>query len=115
MLWIKSHIIRTRSITEVAAWYAQVFQQEPYFTNESYIWFEIAGYEFGVFQADILALQNHSINIYWGVEDIESEYQRILELWAKSLSKPVSVWGGIMMADLEDPFWNFFGIISHGD
>lgn len=111
MLGLKSHIIRTENIQAVSDWYAQVFEKEPYFSNENYIGFEVAWYEFGIFKADIETAKNHSINIYWGVENINMEYQRILWLWAKSLSEPVWVWGGIVMADFEDPFWNFFGII----
>lgn len=114
MLWIKSHIVRTNKLTKVATWYEQVFQKKPYFKNESYIWFDIEWYEFWVFRVEKAISQNHSINIYWGVKNIQREYFRILELWAKSLSEPVSVWGGIMMADFEDPFGNFFGIIEHG-
>jgi len=111
MLWLRSHILRTNDIKKVSDWYEKVFQAQPYFTNDNYRGFEVEGFEFGIFKADIEASENHSINIYWWVDDIQSEYSRILWLWAKSLCEPVNVWGDIMMADLQDPFWNFFGII----
>jgi len=111
MLGLRSHIVRTSNIEKVSAWYEQVFETKPYFQNEQYIGFEIEGFEFGVFKADIQTAKNHSINIYWGVEDIQWEYERILWLWALSISEPINVWGDIMMADFEDPFGNFFGII----
>jgi len=111
MLGLKSHIIRTADIQEVSDWYEKIFEKRPYFINESYRGFEIEWYEFGVFKADIETAKNHSINIYWWVDDIHLEYERIMSLGAKSLSKPVDVWAGIKMADFEDPFWNFFGII----
>jgi len=111
MLGLKSHIIRTADIQEVSDWYEKVFEQKPYFKEECYIGFDVAWYEFGIFKADVPAAKNHSINIYWGVENIDAEYERVLALGAISLCKPVDVWGDIKMADFEDPFWNFFGII----
>jgi len=111
MLWLRSHIIRTQDIQKVSDWYEKVFEKKPYFRNEWYIGFEVEGFEFGIYKADIEQTQNHSINIYWWVEDIKEEYERILSLWANSLCKPTWVGWDIMMADFEDPFWNFFGII----
>jgi len=115
MLGLKSHIVRTSNIQTVSDWYEQVFQTKPYFQNEWYIGFEIAGYEFWIYKADIEAVKNHSINIYWGVEDINGEYERIIWLGATSLCEIVDVGGGIKMADFEDPFGNFFWIIYHGN
>ncbi len=113
MLWLRSHIVRAKDIKKVADWYAQVFEKGPYFESENYIWFEVAGFEFGVFGIlpgqDVPTWKN--ITVYWWVEDIESEYDRIKELWAKPLSDIIDVWGGVLMGDFEDPFWNFFGII----
>jgi len=111
MLGLRSHIIRTPEIQMVSDWYEKVFEKKPYFKNEWYIGFEVEWCEFWVFNADIETAQNHTVNMYWWVEDIESEYERIISLGAISLCKPVAVWGGIMMADFEDPFGNFFGII----
>lgn len=111
MLGLRTHIVRTANIKKVADWYERVFDKKPYFQNEWYIGFEVEGFEFWVFKADIERAKNHSINIYWGVQDIDAEYQRIVSLGAKTLSKPVEVWGDIIMADFEDPFGNFFGII----
>jgi len=108
MLGLRSHIIRTADIQKVSDWYEKVFEKKPYFTNENYIGFEVEWFEFGIFKADIETSTNHSINIYWGVEDIGSEYKRILRLWAKSLCEPVNVWGDIMMADFEDTIWKLF-------
>lgn len=115
MLGLRTHIVRTENIKEVSDWYKKIFQKEPYFENEWYIGFDIQGFEFWVFKADVEQTKNHSINMYWWVEDIQDEYERIIQLWAKSLCQPVNVWGNILMADLQDPFGNFFGIIYNPD
>jgi lactoylglutathione lyase len=115
MLWLRSHIVRATDIKKVADWYTQVFEKKPYFQNENYIWFEVAGFEFGVFGIfpgeDVPIWKN--IMVYWWVEDIDSEYTRIKDLWAKPLSDIVDVGWGILMGDFEDPFGNFFGIIHN--
>lgn len=49
MLGLRSHIVRAEDIKKVADWYSQVFECKPYFENENYIGFEVAGFEFGVF------------------------------------------------------------------
>ncbi len=115
MLGLRSHILRHPDIQKVSDWYEKIFEKQPYFQNENYIGFEIDGCEFGVFADDVEEGKHHRINIYWGVEDMEKEYTRITNLWAKPLGDPVNVWGGIIMGDFEDPFGNFFGIIQHGD
>lgn len=113
MLGLRTHIVRAENIKEVADWYTQVFEQKPYFESKAYIGFEVGGFEFGVFQIfpwqEISSWKN--IHIYWGVEDIESEYQRILELGATSYGEPTNVGGDIVTAEVIDPFGNIFGII----
>ncbi len=113
MLGLRSHIVRAEDIHQVATWYEKVFGKEAYFQNESYIGFEVEWFEFWVFKIfpweEVAIWKN--VTVYWGVEDIETEFQRIQSLWAKKLSDIVDVWGGIKMGELEDPFGNFFGII----
>ncbi len=113
MLWLRTHIIRAEDIKQVAEWYAKVFNTEPYFESEQYIWFDVAGFEFGVFkyfpEEEISIWKN--INIYWGVEDIQWEFKRISELWMKDMMGITDVWEWVKMAEFEDPFGNFFWII----
>lgn len=113
MLGLRTHIVRASDIQEVANWYEKVFQKSPYFQNESYIGFEVEGFEFGVFkyfpEEEVSIWKN--INIYWGVEDIDTEFKRLSALWMKPMMDIVDVWEWIKMWDFIDPFGNFFWII----
>ena len=113
MLGLRTHIVRAKNIKEVADWYSKVFQTQAYFENESYIGFDVAGFEFGVFKIfpgeEIVVGKN--LNIYWWVEDIEGEFSRIQGLWAKISGKITDVGGGIRMAEFTDPYGNMFWII----
>lgn len=112
MLGLRSHIIQTEDIGEVAAWYEQVLQKKPYFQNENYVGFEAGGFELGIFKRENWYIETwNNIEVYWGVEDIESELERLIHLWAIKKDDLVDVGGGIIMASVIDPFWNFFGIM----
>lgn len=116
MLGLRTHILRADNIKEVAEYYAKIFQTQPYFENENYIGFNVEGYEFGVFkyfpEEEISVWKN--VNIYWWVEDIDTEFQRLSELGMKPMMDDImDVWEGIKMWDFIDPFGNFFGIINN--
>lgn len=112
MLWLRSHIIQATDIKEVADWYEKVLEKKPYFEAECYIGFEAGGFELGVFQRkkDEISVWNN-IEVYWGVEDINKEFQRLQDLWATPKESPVEVGGWIIMATVADPFGNMFWII----
>jgi len=67
MLGLRTHIVRAENIKEVSDWYSEVFEKKPYFENESYIGFNVAGFEFGVFKIfpGEEILQGQNINVYW--------------------------------------------------
>jgi len=112
MLWLRSHIIQATDIQEVAGWYEKVLEKKPYFTADQYIGFDAGGFELGIFKRDTGYLKiGNNVEVYWWVEDIDAEFQRLQTLWAKPLEKPIEVGGGIIMATVEDPFNNIFGII----
>jgi len=92
-------------------WYSKVFQKEPYFDQPFYIGFEIGGFELGLLpdgQPGMTGTQ-----VYWGVDDIEKEVQRILKLGASAHSPVQEVGEGIKVAELADPFGNVLGLIEN--
>lgn len=112
MLWLRSHIIQAHNIKEVSDWYEKVLQKKPYFTAECYIWFDVWGFELGIFKREVSEIIFwNNIEVYWWVEDIDAEFQRLQDLWATPKDIPIDVWGGITMATVVDPFGNIFGII----
>lgn len=113
MLGLRTHIVRSKDIETVAQWYEKVFETKRYFQNESYIGLEVAGFEFGVFKIfpgeEITIWEN--VNMYWWVDNIEQEFKRLVWLWVVAKTDIMDVGEGVKMADLIDPFGNFFGII----
>ena len=113
MLGLRTHIIRADNIEKVTDWYTQVFWVDPYFHSENYNGFEVWWFEFGVFKIfpEEKVSKGENVYIYWGVEDIEQEYQRLLDLGAKEKGKPTNVGWEIVTAEVIDPFGNIFWII----
>ncbi|HEY8404799.1 MAG TPA: hypothetical protein VIK71_09340 [Flavobacteriales bacterium] len=52
-----------------------------------------------------------SVVAYWGVENIQEQYDRILALGATAVEAPTEVGGGIIAAKLKDPWENIIGLI----
>ena len=48
---------------------------------------------------------------YWGVDDIQAEYQRLLKLGATVVEAPMDVGEKIMVATVADPWGNHIGLI----
>lgn len=112
MLGLRSHIIQAEDIREVASWYEKVLQKKPYFEADMYIGFDAWWCELGIFKREPWYIKTwNNIEIYWWVEDVNSELKRLIELWWTQKDAPVEVWWGIVMWSVIDPFWNFFGII----
>lgn len=93
------------------AFYSSVLGQEPYFDQPFYVGFHQAGFELGLIP-DAPPGATGSI-AYWGVEDIQVEYDRLISLGAKPQEKPNEVGEGIAVATVLDPFGNVFGIIRN--
>ena len=74
--------------------------------------FNIGGYELGL-QPEENGEQKKSENVvvYWGVNEIKKEYERLIELGAAEVDKPANVGGDIMVASVKDPWGNIIGII----
>ncbi|MEI6411439.1 MAG: VOC family protein [Bacteroidota bacterium] len=50
---------------------------------------------------------------YWGVDDISTEYARLLHLGATEHNAPQEVGGDIWVATLKDPWGNLIGLIKN--
>lgn len=100
------------NLQKAKEWYTKVFNIEPYFDEPFYVGFNIAGFELGLqpVENEQPVLGTNS-TIYWGVEDVDKEYTRLLELGATAYEKPTDVGGDIVIAAVKDPWGNLFGII----
>jgi lactoylglutathione lyase len=100
---------RVGDLDKAKTWYAEAFQTQPYFDQPFYVGFNIAGYELGLQPDD--AVNGDNILAYWGVDDIQAEYDRFLSLGAAMHEAPQNVGGEIMVASVKDPWGNIIGLI----
>jgi lactoylglutathione lyase len=72
-------------------------------------------YELGLDPHDSNVTKGDTAITYWGVDDIEKEYNRMIELGAQEHSKPTNVGGEIMVATVKDLWGNVIGLIYNPD
>lgn len=112
MLGLRTTIYKVPDLTAAKNWYAKAFQTQAYFDEPFYVGFNIGGYELGLLPEENPDTEkSDNVLSYWGVEDIEKEYQRILALGATEHEKPHSVGGPLMVGTLKDPWGNVVGLI----
>lgn len=100
---------KVTDINKAKEWYTEAFKTQPYFDQPFYVGFNIGGYELGL-QPDE-AVKGDNVLVYWGVEDIETEYNRFISLGAIEHEAPQNVGGEIMVASVKDPWGNIIGLI----
>jgi predicted enzyme related to lactoylglutathione lyase len=111
ILGLRTTIYKVSDLAEAKEWYAKIFQVEPYFDEESYVGFNIAGYELGLQPEYLMAEKNDAVVSYWGVENVEAEYDRFIKLGAVGHEEPQNAGGEIIVATLKDPWENTIGLI----
>ncbi|WP_338767735.1 VOC family protein [Massilia sp. METH4] len=108
---LRTAIYPVKDLPAAKAWYAEVFGTAPYFDQPFYVGFNIGGFELGL-QPDGEP-GKAGAQVYWGVDDIEAEVERIVGLGAGIHSAIQDVGEGIKVAELADPFGNVIGLICN--
>jgi predicted enzyme related to lactoylglutathione lyase len=103
-------------VADIAAaktWYTKVFGVEPYFDEPAYyVGYNIGGFELGLTPEPGAGANRQPAGVaYWGVEDAPAAYKKLIEQGATSVSEPQDVGGGIVVAEVRDPFGNIIGVI----
>lgn len=112
MLGLRTTIYKVADLEKAKDWYSQAFQTKPYFDEPFYIGFNIGGYELGLQTEESNKLEKgENVLSYWGVNDIQKEYERLLSLDAKPHEAPTNVGGELMVATVKDPWNNIIGLI----
>lgn len=111
-LGLRTAIYKVPDIVKAKQWYTDAFATEPYFDMPFYVGFNIAGYELGL-HPDEKNESNKSENVemYWGVNNVEASYNRLLSLGATAHQSPQNVGEEIIVATVKDPWNNIIGII----
>jgi predicted enzyme related to lactoylglutathione lyase len=98
-------------LDKAKAWYSQVFGTTPYFDQPFYVGFNIGGFELGLLPDGQPGTQG-SVT-YWGVDGIEAEVERIIQLGGTLHHPLTDVGDGIRTVELLDPFGNQIGLIDN--
>ena len=112
ILGLRTVIYKVSDLNASKAWYAKIFQTDPYFDEPFYVGFSIGGYELGLQPENVSVTEkSESVLTYWGVSNIHFEYERMLALGAFEHEKPMNVGGEIIVASVKDPWGNIIGLI----
>ena len=112
ILGLRTAIYRVSDINAAKEWYAKVFEKQPYFNEPFYVGFEIGGFELGLQPEDKpVTDKKESVVAYWGVNDVQKEYDRFIASGATEYEKPTEVGDDIIVASVKDPWGNIIGLI----
>lgn len=112
MLGLRTCAYKVSDLQKAKKWYAKAFEATPYFDELFYVGFNIGGYELGLLPEEKASSEKaDSVLTYWGVLDIEIQYQRMLALGATPHETPTNVGGELMVATVKDPWNNIIGLI----
>lgn len=107
-LGLRSLIYPAPNLQESKQWWSKTLGKDPYFDDGGYVGFDLGGYELG--------LNSFSVDLkgpitYIGVENVQAAVDSLVEDGAKVLMAPMDVGGGIILADVESPTGQVFGVI----
>lgn len=112
ILGLRTAIYKVGDINAAREWYANVFETQAYFDEPYYVGFNIGGYELGLQPEGIPTKDKvENVVVYWGVDDIGTEFNKFIASGGTQHEKPKDVGGGIMVATLKDPWGNIIGLI----
>ena len=100
------------NIDAAKKWYSGVLGVQPYFDQPFYVGFNIAGYELGLQPTEHPSdVPSTTVTAYWAVDDVQKEFASLLAAGAKAIEPPTNVGGELVIATVQDPWGNAFGII----
>lgn len=115
-LGLRTCIYIVDDLDKAIKWYTEAFQTKPYFNEPFYVGFNIGGYELGLMPNENSAsTKGEGVNTYWGVDNVEKEYARLISLGAKDHEKPHNVGGDLVVGAVKDPWGNVVGLIYNPD
>lgn len=107
---LRTIVYRVPDLTAARDWYARVVGHAAYFDEPFYVGFNVGGYELGLVPCEE---KPPGSTTYWGVDNAEAAYARLLAEGARGHEAVHDVGGGIKVASLLDPAGNELGIIEN--
>lgn len=116
MLALRTTIYKVGNIEEATEWYSKAFETASYFNEPYYVGFNIVGFELGLQPEENPTTDKiESVVSYWGVNEIQETYDRLIKMGSTENEKPYNVGGELMTATVKDPFGNVIGLIYNPD
>jgi predicted enzyme related to lactoylglutathione lyase len=111
---LRTVIYHVGDLDRAKEWYGVVLGIRPYFDEPFYVGFDVGGFELGL-QPDEPGAPRASTGVvaYWGVDDADAAFGRLLELGATGHSGVQDVGDGIRVATVLDPYGNMLGVIEN--
>ena len=111
---LRTVIYHVGDLDRAKEWYGVVLGIRPYFDEPFYVGFDVGGFELGL-QPDESGAPRASTGVvaYWGVDDADAAFGRLLELGATGHSGVQDVGDGIRVATVLDPYGNMLGVIEN--
>lgn len=111
---LRTGIYHVSDIERGKQWYSKVLGMEPYFDQPFYVGYNVSGYELGLQPVESASGERSDGAVaYWGVENAEAAFQKLIELGATAHELVRDVGEGIKVATVKDPFGNVLGIIEN--
>ncbi len=116
-LGLRTVVYKTTDLSAAKEWYADVLGIQPYFDEPFYVGFNVGGYELGLHPAEGTPPEDAEplATTYWGVNDVEGVYNKLIAAGGTPVEQPSNVGGAIVVASVRDPWGNIFGIIYNPD
>ena len=116
LLGLRTVCYKVSDLEKAKEWYTRVLATEPYFDQPFYVGFNIAGYELGLQPAEHASdIPSTTVTAYWGVANVELAFAELLEAGATAVEPPTNVGGELVVATVQDPWGNAFGVIYNPD
>ena len=108
-LGLRSLIFQTKDIKKDTEWWSKTLNQEPTFTSDEYVGFDVGGYELGLYVSSFEFPAGGITHL--GVDDLDKAYEELLSSGCTTVEEPVDVGGDIRMATVKNEAGQFIGII----
>lgn len=111
---LRTAIYAVADLRQAKDWYASVLERPPYFDEDFYVGFNVGGFELGLVpEPDAPADRDAAGVAFWGVDNAELAYARLLGLGGSDHEPVQDVGGGVKIGAVRDPFGNVFGVVEN--
>jgi len=111
---LRTAIYQVTDIAKAKEWYSLLLGKKPYFDQPFYVGYNVGGFELGLHPSDEKSTKGGTgVVAYWGVDNADAAFKRLLALGATEHSAAQDVGEGIRVATVVDPFGNLIGIIEN--